>query len=517
MKKHVGIFFLSLALLLPACNWGDEAYEQRLPRSRPEEQGVMIDGILGFLYAVRAEGIDMHSFMLLRHGNVVAETYWYPYKASYRHIMHSVSKTFTSTAIGFAVQEKRLKVSDKVISFFPGELPAKVSPYLKELSVKDLLTMSVGQEPAPTFFMSDSDWVRSFLATPIVHEPGTKFQYSSYASYLLSAIIQKVTGQTTFDYLKPRLFRPLGITGAKWEEGAQGITAGGWGLRIHTEDMAKLGLFYLRQGNWQGKQLLNAAWIKEASSVQIFQNDSLNYKEEMNDEGAQGYGYQIWRCTNGAYRADGADGQFIIVMPKEDAVVVITENTRKTQDVLHLVFQYLQPAMNDLLHVTSRDMQEQLATALNTAAIPVPFLTPDSLRFPTDTACSFRFADNPLHFEEAAFRFDSAGVCALQLRIGADTCRFAFGQDGWQFGQTRRLSPYFLSPRRNPKGLAPFPVAGYGSWTDASTLKLRLLYLEDYQTETYVCRFKDGDLEMQVSNDVQTKAVALKGTRMNPT
>ncbi|MDR1919402.1 MAG: beta-lactamase family protein [Tannerellaceae bacterium] len=476
-------------------------------RSSPEKEGMRTIGILNFLEEVQARGIDMHSLMILRHGKVVTEGWWYPYKPNYRHIMHSVSKTFTSTAIGFAVDEKRLTVDDKVISFFPDDLPAEVSPYLAELTVKHLLTMSVGQDPAPTFLMSDENWVKSFLATPIVNQPGTVFLYSSYATYMLSAIVQKVTGQTTFDYLQPRLFEPLNITGIQWEVDAQGVNMGGWGMRIRTEDMARLGQFYLQQGRWNGRQLLSKAWIKEASSLQIYQRDSLTLEEELHDNGVQGYGYQIWRCTGNAYRADGANGQFIIVMPEQDAVVIITENARNTQEVLRLVFEHLQPMMTEGEYAVKEDDREELSSKLSALSIPDPFRTDEELEIPRNTVRSYAVEPNDKQIEAASFAFDEAGDCRLTLTIAGTSYVFPFGADAWRYGETEKTSPYFLSARRNPAGLAPFAIAGYGSWTTKDELRLRLLYIEDYQEETYICRFAADRMEITLSSNLEPPLV----------
>jgi Beta-lactamase class C and other penicillin binding proteins len=163
--------------------------------------------------------------------------------------MYSVSKSFTSTAIGLAVAEGRLKLTDKVVSFFPESLPDTVSPYLAQLDVDDLLKMSVGQAREPQEMRFSDDWIKTFLAAPVQYEPGTVFLYNSAGSFMLSAILQKATGEKLIDYLKPRLFEPLGIKDADWEVNPQGINVGGWGLRVKTEDMAKLGLLYLQKGN----------------------------------------------------------------------------------------------------------------------------------------------------------------------------------------------------------------------------------------------------------------------------
>lgn len=320
-----------------------------LPRSTPEAEKIKTEGIVNYLKAVKESGQDLHSVMIVRHGKVVAE-HWFGDNADNKnHILNSVSKTFTATAIGFCVAENRLKVTDKVISFFPDDLPKTISPYLAELQIRDLLTMSVGHDVDPTnkIRTQEGSWEKLFLALPIEHKPGTKFVYNSVASYMLSAIVQKVTGEKVIDYLYPRLFRPLGIVGAEWSVSPTGINTGGWGLYIKTEDMAKMGQFMLQKGKWNGKQLLSEAWFDEATSAHITQPPVWFPAKGRAQESdwVQGYCYQLWRCRYNAYRADGANGQFIIVLPEKDAVVVTTANITDMQAEINLVWKYLLPAM----------------------------------------------------------------------------------------------------------------------------------------------------------------------------
>jgi CubicO group peptidase (beta-lactamase class C family) len=203
----------------------------KLLRSTPEAEGVSSTGILAFLEAVRQSNHELHSLMVARHGRVVAEGWWSPYGPEFNHSLYSLSKSFTSTAVGFAVAEAKLRVDDRVVSFFPHDLPESVSEYLAALRVKDLLTMSVGNAKEPTWTMVEKDnWVRAFLGWPIDHPPGTTFMYNSAATYMLSAIVQQVTGQKLLAYVEPRLFVPLGIQGATWETCPRGINVGGWGL-----------------------------------------------------------------------------------------------------------------------------------------------------------------------------------------------------------------------------------------------------------------------------------------------
>ena len=324
-----------------------------LPRSTPEAENINAEGISNYLKAVKESNQDLHSLMIVRHGKVVFETWLGDNAADKNHVMNSVSKTFTSMAIGFAVAENRLKVTDKVISFFPDKLPAEVSPFLGKLEVRHLMTMSAGQDLTLVNAVqkrTDVDWVQALLAIPIKCEPGTVFEYSSLATYLAGAIIQKLTGEKLIDYLESRLFGPLGIVGATWKESPQGLNLGGSGMYIKTEDMAKLGQFLLQKGKWNGKQILPESWITDASTAKISKipigTDELTRAKLLaTDDWMQGYGYMLWRCRHNVFRADGAGGQFIIVVPEKDAVIVATAQISDMQAELNLIWDYLLPAL----------------------------------------------------------------------------------------------------------------------------------------------------------------------------
>ena len=308
-----------------------------LPRSTPEAQGVSSAGIRAFIEAADKQTDTMHSFILVRHGHVIAEGWWKPESAEKPHVMHSLSKSFASTAVGLAVAEGKLSIDDPVLKFFPEDAPTDPSAKLKMMRVRDLLTMSTGHQTEPRF-TPDTPWVKTFLAHPVEHKPGAHFQYNSPATHMCSAIVRKVTGQTVLDYLKPRLFDPLGIENPEWGASPQGNTLGGWGLKIRTEDIAKFGQLYLQKGKWNGKQLVPVAWIDQATSKQV-SNGS-----DPTKDWDQGYGFQFWRCRHGAYRGDGAFGQFCIVLPEQDAVVAITADTRDMQAQLNIVWEKLLPA-----------------------------------------------------------------------------------------------------------------------------------------------------------------------------
>lgn len=305
-----------------------------------------------YLKAVADAGQDLHSIMIVKDGKVVEEHWMGEGEERTPHVLNSVSKTFTATAVGFAVTEGKLKLTDKVISFFPDKLPAEVSDNLKKLEVRHLLTMSSGHdvEPSRRNMDADADWIKEWLAAPIVHEPGTFFVYNTLGTYMLSAIVQKVTGEKIIDYLYPRLFRPLGIVGATWLESNAGINTGGWGLYLKTEDLAKMGQLILQKGEWNGKQIIPAEWIEEATRSHVASLPAGVRREELtvkpkDSDWLQGYGYQMWRCRHNAVRADGAAGQYIIVMPDQNAVIAMTANIGDMQAEINLVWKYLLPAL----------------------------------------------------------------------------------------------------------------------------------------------------------------------------
>ena len=260
----------------PVDEWRDcDGKSICIDRKDPETLGISSRAISDFIDAVHESKLELHSFMLLRHCAVAAEGWWAPYAPEFRHALYSLTKSFTSTGIGLAVQEGRLSLDDQVISFFPDDQPSDVSENLAAMRIRHLLTMSTGHssDVVDGFRLGESGLVRAFLELPVEHVPGTHFVYNTPASCMLSAIVTKVTGQTLADYLKPRLLDPLGID-ADWELTAEGISNGGYGLSIRTEDIAKFGQLYLNKGVWQGRRLLPEEWVSQATSKQVSNGNS---------------------------------------------------------------------------------------------------------------------------------------------------------------------------------------------------------------------------------------------------
>ncbi len=328
-----------------------------LPRSTPEEQGISADAVREYIAAADKGVTTMHSFMLVRHGHVVAEAWWKPQAAETPHVLWSLSKSFTSTAVGMAIADGKLSLDDDVLKFFPDMAPKEPSANLKSMRIRDLLSMSAGHgtELNLRAIPKDVNWVQAFLAHPVPHKPGTHFMYNTPATYMCSAIVQKVTGKTVLEYLQPKLFDPLDIKNPKWDASPQGVSLGGYGLFVRTEDIAKFGQLYLQKGKWQDKQLLPESWVTAATARQT--SNGSNPKSDWD----QGYGYQFWRSRHGAYRGDGKDGQFCLVLPEQDAVIAITADTGNMQGELNFVWDKLLPAFQAKPLPENKDGQEKLA------------------------------------------------------------------------------------------------------------------------------------------------------------
>ena len=361
-------FRLSVLSLLLV--FGGRAYAEAapLPRSTPEAEGISSAAVRSFIEAADKEINTLHSFMLVRHGKVIAEAWWKPEAADKRHVLWSLSKSFTSTAVGLAVEEGKLSLDDPVLKFFKNEAPTESSENLKAMRVRDLLSMSGGHDVEPKFAIDQGPSVKAFLNHPVTHKPGTWFRYNTPGSYMLSALVTKATGQKVLDYLTPRLFEPLGIENPEWGATAEGYNFGGYGLFIRTEDIAKFGLLYLRKGKWNGKTLLPEKWVEAATSKQV---DNSKAPSAKTTDWQQGYGFQFWRCQHNAFRGDGRDGQICLVMPEQDAVVAITAQTGQMQKELDLVWEKLLPAFRvEALPADVAEEEKLKAAAKNLDAHP---------------------------------------------------------------------------------------------------------------------------------------------------
>ena len=469
MKKLLSL--LSLLTLLGLTSLNPSGY------STPEEEGISSRSILQFIEALEEAQPDaLHSVMIRRHGQIVAQGWWVPYAPETPHLLWSLSKSFTSTAIGMAQDEGLLSIDDQVISFFPEDTPDEPSDNLKAMRIRDLLKMNSGHQGDTSMRLRrGKSWVNSFLALEVEHKPGTHFVYNSGATYMLSAILQKVTGMTVLDFLTPRLFKPLGIENPTWESDPQGINVGGWGLSVTTEDISKLGTLYLQKGMWEGKQLLSESWVEEATGYQTSNGSNPESDWE------QGYGYQFWQCRNNAYRGDGAFGQYCIVMPEQDVVLAITSGSDDMQGILNVVWEYLLPAMKEESLPPDEAGSKQLNQKLQNLAITYVAGEESSPLAKEVTGLTYTLEQNSQSINSISFNFENpTSEITITTKQGEQKFRAAY---------QNMEKGIFTSPT-----LTSNKVAVNGAWTAPDTYTVNLIYYETPENLTFTFTFQEGKL-----------------------
>lgn len=304
-----------------------------------EAQGMDAVKLAAALDAVKQSGLNLHSLLVIRNGTIVSETYFGAYNQETRHELYSCTKSFVATLVGIAIDRGKISgVARPVKEFFPGRTFKNWDTGKQALTLEHLLTMTAGLawvegDPAYRELYLSRDWVQFMLDKPMVAPPGSRFNYCSGCSHVLSAIVQGQTGMNTRKFAEQELFGLLGITNLDWSTDSAGIPIGGWGLQLTPRDMAKLGYLYLHRGLWDGRQVVSAAWVQAATT------------SHTGADGPLGYGYQWWVYPRfGAYTALGRDGQTIFVVPDLDLVVVTTAATSGHDAIFQLIEQYIVPA-----------------------------------------------------------------------------------------------------------------------------------------------------------------------------
>lgn len=486
---------------------GAQNYADGLPRSTPEAQGVSSRAVAEAFRKIEEKGYDVHGLMIMRNGYVIAEHWWAPYAPEYQHAMYSATKTFTGCAVGFAVQEGLLETGDKVVTFFPDLLPGEFPEYLEDLTVEHLLTMSCGHA-STRYAGSGAEQVRNFLATPFSSRPGTVFAYDVACSHMLSHILTRVTGMSTYDFLKPRLFDKLGIENPVWEKDLDGVNMGNGGMHLKTSDLAKLGQFLLNGGSWNGEQLLDREWVEAQTSPHIFQRPGASEEENMKDDGGQGYGYQTWMGRHNSYRAIGGCNQLSMVIPEYNLVVACTSNVRDEAGFNQVFYEMLEGMSPKAV---KPDKTFNLESAIKDYAYPVPYVAAGEENALKNCTRIFSLYQNELGLSKVSLRFDGEGNCTVTLETATAIHNSPYGLGKWLIGSTdRKLPQTFSYP--NPMDVTPVRTAGWCAWLEPDVLSATLMSMFNVgSTETMVFDMNGGSLTMTVKggrSDVVLKGAA---------
>lgn len=453
-------------------------FNDGLQRAAPETAGVNPKDIIAFLEDAKKCNVELHNFMLYRAGAVIAEASWWPYQSNLPHMLHSATKSFLSAAVGLAIDEGFFQLDTKVVDVFPDRVPSDGSPNLSAMTVEHLLTQTSGHDHGVSggeWRSIESSWIDEFFSLPVLHKPGIEFVYTSATSFMLSAIITKTTGQTVRDFLEPRLFRPLGIKLLKWDigPGPEYICPGGNGISCLPSDFLKLGILHLQKGKWQGRQILPEAWVESATTSQR----------------GNAHGYHWWTNSDGQYWASGMFGQFAVVFPEHDAVLITTgavpQGASRLRDVMWRHF----PRM---FEVPSEDQNESVQTLSGyTAGLRVlPTFQPSHL--------DRKGIEDRISMERFSAKQNDDAIFSFALDFHEDHCIFHL-QDTRGFHQLRvgledwQKSETTLTGARLHHGYEPgrLPVVAGGRWSSEDTFTIKMQFIETAFGDEITIRFMD--------------------------
>lgn len=441
-------------------------------------QGVDPAAIAAFVDAVDEDpAVEVHGLMVLRHGQVVAEGWWAPHTAERTRLLYSISKSFTSTALAFALDEGLVDLDDTVLQHFPEHADEVGASRSGSITLRHLASMASGhsRDMWPEAIAGDpKDPVRGFLLSPPDEAPGSVFAYSQPCTYTIAAAIQRRAGQRLSEYLRSRLFDPLGIGEVGWLCFPPGREQGFSGLFARTEDVAKLGQLYLQRGRWGDTQLISAAYVAEATSARVT-------TDEENPDWSQGYGYCFWMSRHG-YRGDGAFGQFCLVLPEHDAVVAITGGTEEMQAVLDHVWEHLLPGLDAT--AINDDAHSDLLRRLTTLGLPPCRGGSVPARLENVNGVTFSMAsssDGAAATALSSVTVRSAGNgLSVTLNERDNALTVAVGDGEWLVSESRDAHDDVV------------PVAASGGWIDDDTFRVEAIFLETPHRIDLDCSLSTG-------------------------
>jgi CubicO group peptidase (beta-lactamase class C family) len=495
------ILILGILLLLNGCSLGEKLGGAVPAESRsgssadwklstPEEQGMDSAYIAKMLNEIQRDQNGIHSVLIVKNGYLVTEAYMDPFDKNTLHDLFSASKSITSATVGIALDEKHISINQNVVDIFPDLKIDNPSENKSSMTIKDLLTMSTGHRADTTAnVIASGDWTQTFLDLDVPQKPGTEFVYNSGATYMLSAIIRKVTGENTLDYACKKIFEPLGITDAQWEASPDGTSSGGWGLYMTPRDMAVFGYLYLNEGAWQGKQLIPREWIKESTRKQIGTGP-----------GGSGYGYQWWLNPFGGYRADGYGGQYIFVMPKLDMVAVFTAGLNFTGKYppMELMSKFIIPAVKaDKAIKPNPKANDELQGLISELGNPKSkkVTLPEYTR--NISGKSYEIDANNYGIQSINISFDTKKVCKMTLVQNGVQHELNVGTDGAYIrNKAQNLGTFVLYP-----GYTEIGLKGY--WEGSKKFVLDWQYIGEPYKEKYDIEFNDSGLKIQITEDVK--------------
>lgn len=504
-----------------------EKTEIKFPRCTPESAGISSESIIKLMDKFKSEGIENHSFMIVRHGKVCAEAWAAPFAPEIPHTLYSFSKSFAATAIGFAMDEgiivpktgEPISLDTRIIDIFP-EVEAKKKkpdPYDSEIRIRHMLRMQSGKKMNLLTDKSKVDWIEDYINAPFSAKPGTFWNYCNENSFMFCAAIKKLTSLTVTEYLMPRLFEPLGIDEPMWERNQEGVESGGWGMYLKTEDMAKFIQCYMDGGRFQGKQIIPEWWTKEATKIQV--DNSI----EIQPDNKAGYGYHFW-MTGGApgWRADGMFSQHGIALPEYDAVIVTTSAEPIEQKNLNAIWSVFPEAFSDDALPENPIAYEKLIERVHSYALPKLPKKPRRPELEKTVNKKMYHIDKDPFANLVGFPSSMLAMPITFMSIAKtgniDKIRFVFKEDelriNWveQDGKIRECIPVGLDGEyrygRMNMGPVPYTTASIGCWNDDGTLSVSIRPLEAISARTMKVSFDGEFVKIKLGEDPDVDSIA---------
>jgi CubicO group peptidase (beta-lactamase class C family) len=477
--------------------------------STPEQQGLDSEQLAAGLQTINQKQIPIHSLMIVRNNYVVLNATFYPYDGQSPHNLGSVTKSVLTTLIGIAVEQGKLSLEDKLVSFFPEYSIANLDSRKESITVRDLLTMSSGldciglpSEATVQKMETSPDWVQFMLDRPMTDRPGKTFVYCGGNMHLLSAVLQKAAGMTVLEYARQNLFEPLGFQEVAWPADPQGVNQGSGNLRMLPTDMARLGFLFLHGGQWAGRQIISRDWVNNAVRLQV--------------GSTYGYGWWINEGASGReFYADGAGGQHIAVIPGLNIVLVTTGGGFSIDEVV--------PLLSSALVNMTAPLPENPAgvAALNLvlgqiSQAPLP-QTPATL--PVIAAhisgANYEFENNLLQLKSLLLGFSSSSEANVQFTFtdGGQSPVAEIGLDGvYRLTQGIGLDRA-IRTKLETEGLS---VGLRGSWLEARTFVIEYDTITNRYAYRLEMHFEGENVTVFASDRIYGNSITLHGRMQNP-
>lgn len=480
------------------------------PASTPESQGMDSEQLLNMINSIESQALNIHSILILRNGHVVLELYFPPFGPQDKHMLFSVTKSVTSALIGIAIQEGKIKsIDQKVLDFFPDRQMANLDDRKKAITIRNLLSMTSGLSAADDFMWTSADWVQFTLDQPMDATPGTSFEYNSGNTMLLSAILQKVTGETALAYAKEHLFGSLGVNDFYWAADPTGTTEGPLGLMLTTREMASFGFLYLQGGKWNGQQVVPTEWVHASGQSQV----PSDWVCPNGGCPENGYANLWWQTKDGSI-AEGYGGEDIYVVPSKDLVVVYTSGVPYDQQnaVIELTDQYVLPAIKSdqalPASLSTKQLSDRLAEITQPKAQPTPIIPAivTTIHQLNINGKTLLLDDNQVGWEQVSLTFKgNQAWMTCKIKGNPQEIKFAIGLDGiYRLTPVSRIEQPTTEQIQGRNTLNPFQygfllgvpvdesVAMKGKWTTDGSFQVTVQGTSDFDQEKITFIFSSG-------------------------